>query len=243
MKEDNTIVQSLWIDNRIGNIQKMCYNSFYENGHIFHLYTYGQIENLPPTVVLKDANEILPEKYVFKDLDESYATYSDWFRIVLLNKNGGWWVDSDVICFKYFDLEDEYAFATEVDHHGKVRICNAVIKLPKNSEVGKSIIDGIEDIFYRKDKKEVAWTEIGAHLMTSEILKLNLKDKIKSPEVFCPINYSDFKKIYTDKDFSLSVNSYAIHLWNKMWDWSGIDPNNKFSKDSFLEKLKMKYIY
>ncbi|MGO3241071.1 MAG: capsular polysaccharide synthesis protein [Sphingobacteriaceae bacterium] len=31
-----------------------------------------------------------------------YATFSDWFRIKLIHDEGGWWVDSDMLCINPF---------------------------------------------------------------------------------------------------------------------------------------------
>lgn len=242
--KSNQIVQSLWIDNKIGDLQRMCYNSYKQKGHIVHLYSYGSITNVPDAVILKDANEILHKDLVFKDINNSYATFSDWFRIELLNKVGGWWIDSDTICLKKFDLEDEFAFATEyADKDGNITICNAVIKMPKNSEVGRAIVEDIKQKINNKDVLDIEWTEIGAYILTKQIVKHKLMEKIKSPEVFCPINFFDFSHFYVKDDIVLPEGSYAIHLWNKMWDWSGIDPNMNFHDASYFQKLKDQYLY
>ena len=60
----NDIIQSLWIGNKISNIEKLCINSYIKNGHAFHLYAYNDIEGVPSDCVIKDASEILPEKDV-----------------------------------------------------------------------------------------------------------------------------------------------------------------------------------
>ncbi|RZJ89170.1 MAG: hypothetical protein EOO20_11675 [Chryseobacterium sp.] len=238
----NKIVNSLWISDSIGLIQKICYNSYYEKKHLVHLYSYGTIDNLPSHVILKDANKIIPEKMIFKDFRNSYATFSDWFRIKLLYDLGGWWVDSDTVCIRPFVIDDEYVFATEVvDASGKVEICNAVIKMPKHSGIGNAILRDIETTLEKKTHNSIFWTEIGAQLISANINEFGLTDFITAPEVFCPINYFDFKSFFSDDNFEISSETYGVHLWNKMWEWDEIDPSKSFSKQTFFENLKSKY--
>lgn len=237
----NDIVQSLWIEDEIGLIQRMCYNSYTQNGHTVHLYTYGTINNLPPGIVLKDANEIIKRKQVFKDFRSSYATFSDWFRIELLHHCGGWWVDSDTICLKKFDLIDDYAFATEVNQDQTIAICNAVLKMPKGSLFGQELIEKIQSILSSRDVLSINWTEIGSALIEKNLSKFGLDGYIISPEVFCPVNYFNFSRTYQPGQLELGEDTYAIHLWNKMWEWGNIMPESDFCSDSFIEKLKKRY--
>jgi len=237
------VINSLWIDDEIGVIQRMCYNSYLEMGHQVHVYTYGIISNIPEGVVLKDANEIIPQNKVFKDFRNSYATFSDWFRIALLYEYGGWWVDSDTICLKQFELDEDYAFATEiVNEVGEIAICNAFIKMPKKSQLGQQLLSEIEKTIQNRDPLSLEWTEIGAALLKDKIIALDLDDNILSPDVFCPINYFNFSKLYEEK-IQFGPDTYAIHLWNKMWEWGDIKPENDFATESLIEIFKSKYDY
>ncbi len=239
----NRIVQSLWIDDEITDLQRMCYNSFRAHGHLVKLYSYGQINNLPQGVVLCDANEILPFDNVFRDQYNSYATFSDWFRIALLNARGGWWVDSDVICLKHFHLEDDYAFATEqADQNGNITICNAVIKSPANAPLLLGILADIGDLLKEKNTTDIQWTEIGAGLLTKHIVNENRQESVLDPAVFCPINFFDYKNMLTKEAKQLSEEAYAIHLWNKMWDWFGMEGNLNPAENSLMQTLRRTYL-
>lgn len=240
---DNAAVNTLWIDHQIGVIQKICYCSYLEQGHMVNVYSYQEIGNLPPGVVWKDANGILDQSLVFKDLRNSYATFSDWFRIALLYKNGGWWVDSDTICLKKFNIKDDFAFATEVvDAIGNVSVCNAIIKMPANSSIGNAILNEINEIITSKDVNSILWTEIGASILNRFIHGFGLEKHLLSPEVFCPIHYFNFKEIFQRQAITFPKSTYAVHVWNKMWEWGGIDPENDFGDMSFFQDLKRKYI-
>ncbi len=54
------IIQSLWIGSRLSTMEKLCIVSFIKQGHAFHLYTYGEVAEVPQGTIVKDANEIIP---------------------------------------------------------------------------------------------------------------------------------------------------------------------------------------
>ena len=97
------IIQSLWIGGSLSKIEQLCINSFLKNNHEFHLYTYGEVQNIPEGTTVKDANEIINSSEIFTYNGGSYAGFADWFRWELLYKKGGFWVDTDVICIKPID--------------------------------------------------------------------------------------------------------------------------------------------
>ncbi|WP_199233862.1 glycosyltransferase, partial [Pedobacter sp. HMWF019] len=159
MKSKN-IVQSMWIDPVIGDLQVLCLNSFIANDVEFHLYTYNEILNAPEGIIIKDANEILNRSLIFKDNKNSYATFSDWFRIKLLYLVGGWWVDCDVLFIKKFNFRAKYVFATEsfyLNDNLEIRICNAVLKMPKKSVVGKRVLLRIDEKLKETDVTSIRW--------------------------------------------------------------------------------------
>lgn len=234
------VVQSLWIDPVLGEHQRICIDSFIKMGHEYHLYTYKRVDNVPEEVLIKDANEILPEKLIFKDLFNSYATFSDWFRIQLLHDKGGWWVDCDMLCMRPFDIDWPYVFATELEiiqaDEKITHICNCVIKMPKENVVAKTILQKINARLAVSDPRQIKWTEIGAKYLTTEIVTHNLFDFVVDSRVFCPFDYSNFKAIATHENIVLDEITYGIHLWNKMWEWDFSSPMAEMTANSFLHQ-------
>src|SRR4051812_16669558 len=100
----NRPIQSLWIGAELSNIEILCIKSFLKNGHEFHLYVYDDVKNIPSGTIIKNATDILnyDESVQVKSGfgKKSKAPFSDKFRLHLLQKKGGWWVDMDVICLK-----------------------------------------------------------------------------------------------------------------------------------------------
>ena len=73
------VVQSLWVGNPLSDIETYCIRSFQNQGHVFHLYTYGNVKNIPKGVKVLDGNLIMPEKEVFQ-LKSTFLPFSDIFR-------------------------------------------------------------------------------------------------------------------------------------------------------------------
>jgi hypothetical protein len=241
MKKQNTVVKSLWIDQIIGPLQILCINSFLNKGISFHLYTYGTLLNAPSGTIIKDANDIIDSSEIFKDKMNSYATYSDWFRIALLHKIGGWWVDCDVFCIKPFNINAPYIFATEravIGGEKRIQICNAVIKMPAKSLFGEKVLVSIKKKLKSNEHELINWTEIGAQLLYKNIDEENLYDYVLQPEVFCPNDYLNYLQLSNLAELSFNKTTYGVHLWNKMWEWSDIDPLESATDDSFFGKAK-----
>ena len=118
IQDDNRVVQSMWIGDKLSTMEQLAIKSFLDNGHKFHLYTYGEVKGIPKGTIVKDGNEILPESEIFYYTADpvhkgSVSSFSNWFRYKLLFDKGGWWVDTDNICLKPFNFSSEYVFSSE----------------------------------------------------------------------------------------------------------------------------------
>ena len=111
---ENIIINGLWVGNKLGVLHKACVESFIRNNHLYLLYTYEEISNLPDNVVIMDANEIIPKELIYK-FDNSYAGFSDLFRNCLLYYKGGWYVDLDIYSLKKYDFK--YKKIYSFDYH------------------------------------------------------------------------------------------------------------------------------
>jgi hypothetical protein len=138
----NKIVQSLWIGGDLSLLEILTLYSFIQSGHTFHLYVYDAITTpLPKEVILKDANEILDRKYIFtyKNYNQfghgkgSVSGFSDIFRYKLLYEKGNWWVDMDVCCLRFLNIEKSYYFRK----HHELKAVGNVMKCPPNSALMK----------------------------------------------------------------------------------------------------------
>src|ERR1041385_3961243 len=102
-------IQSLWIGPRLSAMERACLASFLRHGHEVHLYTYNDVDGVPPGVIVRDGSEILPPERIFSYREhDTVSGFSNFFRYKLLSERGGWWVDTDVICLEPFTFDGDY---------------------------------------------------------------------------------------------------------------------------------------
>lgn len=238
MLEHNKIVHSLWIGKELSNLELLTIHSFLANGHEFWLWTYDTIITpLPPNLVLKDANEIIPKDQVFtyKKSNQyghgkgSYAGFSDIFRYALLYKYGGWWVDMDVTCLSPLNSEDKYVFRK---HHVFAVVGN-IMKCPTNSQLMK---DCYEDAIATIDQYNNDWDR-PIRILNENILKHNLQQYIQ--DFTNPDQWRVVKKFLYTKPI-LAAHIKAIHWVNEEWRRHRIN-KNMVIKGSLYEELLKKY--
>ena len=238
---NNHIIQGLWIGKDLSIMEQLSISSFLKNGHDYHLYTYQDLKEVPTGTTLMDGNEILPESQIFSyktgEGKNSYSAFSNFFRYKLLLERGGWWADTDMVCLKPLDFDEEYVFSTE-HYNGTDQITSGLIKAPKDSE----ILNYLWQVCLSKDPNKIVWGEVGPRLVSSAVDKFSLSKYAKSHKVFMPLGFEmwmQFLMPNIDLEFK---NSYTIHLWNEMWRRSKMDKDKKYSENCLYEKLKRKYL-
>ena len=237
----STIVQSLWIGECLGPIQQLSIQSFLTHGHEFHLYTYGDVTNIPEGTTVRDASTILPKESIFCYQSGfgkgSYSAFSNQFRYKLVFEKGGWWVDTDVVCLKPFDLRDDFVFVTE---HEKdyATVGTFVFKSKRQSPYLEYCLRRCES----KHKQELRWGEIGQELLEDAVRKFNLLGHVVPAEFFNPIPCFEFLEIVRSGfDVSRIESSYGVHLWNQMWKSNNVHPDAICNPGSLYGILKAKY--
>jgi hypothetical protein len=189
IREDNIIIQGLWVGDRISDLHRLCIESFIKAGHCYVLYTYGHVDNVPPEVVFMNAEYIIPSTMIYS-FNGSFAGFSDLFRSKLMEIKGGWYVDLDIFCLKPLDIQSDYVFS--LDHYS-------------NASPVVTSIDGIQimpinDKYYcaTNPLKLQPRTELTSWIYTSVLKKLLLNKILK-----------DFFKDNVDNIFSLiELNFY-----------------------------------
>jgi hypothetical protein len=237
----------MWVGDRFSDVEKMCVASFIDHGHRFDLYTYGPVANLPDGVNLCDANAIIPQDKIYK-AEGSFAAFADQFRWTLLFMRGGVWVDTDVVCVKPFDFEDEFIYALE--QHDSVNV--AVLGVPQGHRFAMWMLQNAERPFRLlpydsvKDKakkiikrfipgetySKVGWgAAAGPEAATRALRHFDMFKLAKPATAFYPVHYYDWRQIFEQPMDSLGLgeDTYAVHLWNEM---SRRDPDfDRFNQD------------
>lgn len=252
-------IQSLWIGNDLGVVQQLCLASYLYHGHEVHLYTYQDLKNIPKGVIVKDGNEILPEKDIFYS-HGSPAHFSDWFRWKMIAEKSGYWVDMDEICLKPFDFTQEnYVFGYE--SHA---VANAVLKFPAHHHLAELMEfmsqnpnqilpwDTTQDIERKLKRTEkglgrghTLWGESsGPTGLTKALMYYNL-DKFAKPYYhFYGLNVIQTRRMLLDQNFdpnTLSDKMYAMHVWNNTFRKTDLYQQGKTVNNSILQHLIDKY--
>ena len=248
----SNIIQSLWIGPSLTIMEQMSIKSFLKNGHEYHLYTYGDVANIPEGTMVKDGNDILPASEIYRYKTGSVSAFSNLFRFTMLYKKGGYWADTDLVCIKPIDFEEDYVFVSEPsDDYKHSIICAGLIKLPKGCQAA------FQGMLIQKVHKhkilsgEIRWSS-GPQTVREVVFRCGLEKYVLPWQAICSCTYNDMKSL-TDQNhkpndkiiMKLSEapeNMYGIHLWNEIWRYNKIDKNGTYDEDSLYEELKKVYL-
>ncbi len=253
------IVQSLWIG-KLTKMELMCINSFLSYGHVFHLYCYNKIEGLPEKVIVKDANEIMPESEVFK-LQEQYLPFSDIWRYNLLYKKGGIWVDMDMVCVSdMIDIIDApFIFSSErTIQRGAYKMSVEYVpnigflKAPIGSEFYRDLLEKCEKIQKRgKNKDKIRFMRV----LREMIEKYDYSGYVWKPKYFCHVDWwyakdlyyknpSEWKEKYGCEWTGIEMcDCITIHLWRNLATHKyKLDLDADYPSDSLYSLLANRFL-
>lgn len=259
---NSNLIQSLWIGGDLSKVERLCIQSFIDHGHDFHLYAYEEIRNVPQGANILDARTIVPESKIFRYKEGwgkgSVSGFADLFRILLLQKNGGWWVDMDIICLKKFDFEADIIFCSS--YEGEYGSCtnNCVFKAPKNSLFLKYCINELGSL----NLKTMGFGMAGPFLFQKAVKELRLENMVVPFYYFNPITWRNVGELILGEMSTINrlkeivrpiikpntmigreinLKSYTVHFWNEVWRHNQFDKNRKYGSYSLFEQLKRKH--
>ncbi len=256
-------IKALWVGDSLSVIEQLSLASFVHHGHRVELFTYEPVADIPVGVVVRDGNEILGKDRIFMYRSRpSYGAFANWFRYVLLYREGGVWIDTDVVCLKPFDFSAELFFGWE--QYNKVN--NAVVGSHPGMEVFAFLARQAEqpNVFLPYDtgsdkcrklmrrylhgnhRSDLEWGETGPVGFTRALRHFGYLDYALSTTAFYPVHptcwNTVFNATYPDAGRSFP-DSYAIHLWNEMMRREpGFDKSMTYPENSLIEDLKRRYL-
>lgn len=249
-------VTTLWIGPQgmaLNRIAEMCLMSWIRQGYNIDLYVDKKIFKLPEVfalfegrITLLDANEIMDisvagDKSVLLPL-------TDLWRYKMLYKKGGTWLDADMFLLSKLPQDKIIISSENTMQSGAFKSFQpivpniGVLRFPKEDPFLKSLIDKIEK------RTKVAVFCDNMKIFRKEIIKTDYP--IMPPEMFCPVDWWNYKDIYYSEIYKEKFNvepisnsdiltkSVAVHLWNNFTfgggnrtaiDWNTINPNSLYS--------------
>ena len=232
--------QSLWFGSTISPYEGMCFRSFVDHGHSFHLYSYTPNLDAPDGVCLKDAEAILSkdEYFTYKKGRGagSHSAFSNLFRYKLLLERGGWWVDTDVVCLSDNIPEYDEFFALESDDF----VNGAILFFRPNDPLMRECMHVAQSV-----RDQAAWGEIGPRLITRMLKESARFRDAKGSEACYPVHHREALDVLRP-EMALSLErriqgSDFLHLWNEMFRRAGVAKTMLPPKGSLLRSVADRY--
>ena len=231
-------LNSLWIGDQLGYIEKLTLTSAMSVGHSFALYSYTpeRLSGVPSGVEVRDANRVVPYQALAQYFEGgSAALGTDFFRYAMQAKGLGAWVDLDLHFVRPIDFDDEYLFGWE----HKTSINGAVLRLPADSDMVRELGEighvnwrppfyGLRKtaIFYWRRLTEgdirpenYRWGTFGPMVLTYLARKYRVARLAKKPTVFYPVAHHDWKLLCGPPDLvkaQLTGETRTVHLWRSV---------------------------
>lgn len=223
-----------------------CIRSFVLKGFDVNVWSFQNL-NIPSGAKLCSASDIVQEEkihnFTMDGKKNSLAAFSDYFRLVLLKHESGWWFDADCICLRSVDEFNQLTKNSSfiVGKESEQYVNNAVIF--SNSNVVTQLLHNAE-LLCTKLKNNFSWGEIGPKLLTSFVNENNLEITVLSEKYFYPIHYKDALTILDPNLTKLieenTKHSYTLHLWNEVLRKKNVNkfimpPDGSFLHQQFIK--------
>jgi hypothetical protein len=209
------VFRTFWLQPELSPVEHLCIKSFLAHGHRFQLYSYADVANVPEGCEVEDARRVLPEERVFFYKAGYHAgsvsAFSNIFRYELLARDGGWWVDSDLLCLTADVPETDYAFAKE----GPILYGTAALKAPAESELMKRALSRAERI-----GEEAELGDLGPRVLTGVISELGLDGEAWERQEMYPLPWVEALATFNpdragEIEQKLASARFA-HLWTSI---------------------------
>jgi hypothetical protein len=166
----------------------------------------------------------------------SPAAFANLFRYKLLFENGGWWVDTDVICLSsHIPVYDRFFALQEA-----AVVNNAILYFERYDPV---MLRSFEEA--KRAGKKIRWGETGPSLLTRVIGQLGLLRLAQESRVCYPLSYQEALDILRpgmfDRISKRTERSFFLHLWNEIIRRHQISKRCLPPRGSWLRSLIERY--
>ena len=207
------VVNGFWHGSELGELEKLCIESWIKNGYEFNLWVYDLDIEVPDKVVIANANHIVQfSEYFTYDEGHSKGTpvaFSNLFRAQLLYQRGGLYTDLDVLCLKPYDFNERFVFSEQGDSTHSYHVATCILYA---KEMGESFFDDWTDWIMAKKNKTISHGDLGPDLFTKLITLYNLREYVLPKEYFCPVDWESYKDV-----LEYESDSHGLHLYRSLW--------------------------
>jgi hypothetical protein len=227
------LFQGFWHGPELPTFVKACIASFIDHGHQYHVYAYSNFDLLPGAKLL-DAAQILPESEVFfyKNPDgsnRSVAGFANRFRYELLARNGGWWVDTDVLCLTPAVPDDICYFGWQ----NSARVGNAILKMPPGHPI---MIEAAQRA--RDAGTDLGFAQTGPPMFTDILREMGVLEHASPRAAAYPTTFDEYLLPTMAEECCHMIERTRacpfLHLWHEKFRFSGDRSINRPEPGSFL---------
>ena len=224
---------TFWFGKRLPTIEQVCLHSMVAVGQPITLWAYEKPESIPDGVVFRDAAEILSRStFIAYSGGRGARLFADIFRIELLRKNMGLWLDADCLMLKPILSGTPYMFGWEDDR----RINNAVLHMPADSELTARLWEfvntrpvvppwwplpkqwwqrAVHPLGLARKPESIAFGSFGPKIVTHLVISLGLQEYAQPRSRFYPILYNETRLYFQPggAESRIGTDTYCCHLW------------------------------
>jgi len=226
-----SLFNCFWHGSEFSPLELCCLKSFLNFGHGVRLFTYDEV-HVPDGIIQEDARKILPLESVFR-FQNSLAAFTDIFRYKLLYEQGGWWIDTDVVCLTENIPPCAYFWAEEEPG----RINGAILRFPAQDPLCHRLLN----LSVERNAALSRWGEIGPDLLTEVLGHLRLQGHAGSTKDAYPIHWLETHFLwlpeYADAVRERCTDSLFLHLWQSCFSRIGMDRTSYPPVGSILQEL------
>ena len=246
-RRGRTNIQGFWLGPPLSHIHWACLRSFLDCGHEFTLYTYGPLA-VPEGIRLADANEIVLERDVFyfqnsETRRPDIAPFSDYFRITLLSKIGGWYCDIDTVCFSTALPKGPRIWARQCPELDLDSVNNSQLFFQRNDPIAQILMSKCRAQLSNVQKRE----SLGPILISSVVKELDLaRDMGATAATFYPIRWVEIFKLWLP-EFRREVEERVkgatfLPLYESFPLYLGLEPDKLPPVGSYLSSLISRFV-
>src|SRR5207244_2209804 len=103
-------------------------------------------------------------------------------------------------------------------------VTSGIIKAP----LGSQVMAYAWEVCQTKQPEQLGWGETGPSLMAEAVKKFSLELYKQPYNFFCPLSYSEWRRVLEPERGVLDEPAYAIHLWNEMWRAANQDKSAQY---------------
>lgn len=232
------LVSGLWVGDTLPPLAELSIRSFLDHGIAFQLFTYRDYPNIPEGTIVRSGREIISESSLYLHSSGSYGMFSDWFRYALLEQEGGWWIDLDVICLTgdlpqaspWFACQEPGVCSPGIiafpPHHPLITAMRQLAEDPASPMPW----DGESDLLYkdhlratvpdvRERRRTTNWGHSGPDMFTVAVRHFELETCGATDETVYPVPYTCWRNYFNGElplDSPALSGAWAVHVWGEM---------------------------